>query len=323
MKKTAVILVNLGSANELSTRGIRAFLREFLSDKRVVDFPRLLWLPILYGYILPFRPKALLEQYTHIWTTDGSPLIKLTESLAKKMDSQNLKVFSAMRYGNPSIKNVLFDLKNRQFDKIVILPLYPQYNGSTTASVLDEVARVIKPWQEKPELEFIMQYCQHKAYIQAISKCIKDHWQKNGRGDLLMFSFHGVPCKMIDNGDPYLEHCEKTVLAIVKTLELKETDYKLVFQSRFGKAKWLEPYCNVSLTQLPSAGIKHVDMVCPGFAVDCLETLFEINIENQALFKASGGQRFHYIPALNDSELHAKALLALLQDCSTSITLNK
>lgn len=313
MSKKTIIIINLGSPEDLSKRAIRAFLSAFLSDKRVVDLPRILWLPLLYGIILPFRPAKLIPQYKAIWTEAGSPLICDTLALAGLMQkySNGVEVKAAMRYGSQNIKKVVQGCIKAGATEFVFLPLYPQYNISTTGSVDANIKSAMKKY--KHPFVVIQQYAVNHDYIRALVETIKAHWETNGRAEMLVFSFHGVPVKMIEAGDPYLQHCKQTVDEIVSTLALSDQEYKLVFQSRFGKAKWLEPYCDKTLASLAERGVKSVDVLCPGFSVDCLETLFEIHIENRRLFESAGGETFRYIPALGPCELHARALLRIAE----------
>ena len=316
MQQATTVLVNLGSTAELSVSGIQAFLREFLSDKYVVDLPRFFWLPILHGFVLKKRPEALLAQYQAIWGKHDSPLIEITRALAAKMPHTEM----AMRYGEPSLQSVLSRFNSSE-KNITLLPLYPQYNRSTTESVFAEIARIVKPWSFTPNIRLIRHYAVHPAYIEALALHIERYWERQGKSKMLVFSFHGVPIKMIQAGDPYLSQCEQTVALLIKRLKLDSDKCCMVFQSRFGGSKWLEPACTETLGKLAKKGIKEVDIVCPGFATDCLETLYEINIENREYFLKHGGKRFNYIPALNDSDEHVRAIQEILQDASTSITL--
>jgi len=320
-KTTAVILVNLGSPNSTSTGDVRRFLRQFLSDKRVVNLPRFLWWLILNLFILPFRPRKSAHAYRAVWTEQGSPLVVFTRQLAEKLNARhgnkNLLIDYAMRYGKPVLGEKLQQLKQQGVDEIVILPLYPQYSSTTSASVFDAVAAELTGWRQIPSLRFISDYYQSRAYIDALAESIQQHWQNYGQAELLLMSFHGLPAKLTELGDPYFHQCQATAKLIAKKLNLPDNQWQLVFQSRFGKAEWLKPYCVEVLQKLPKQGVKRLDVICPGFAVDCLETLEEIAITNQAIFIEAGGVSYHYIPALNDSDTHVEAIFDLICHSST------
>lgn len=316
-KKTGVLLVNLGSPSSLKVSAVRSFLKQFLWDKRVVNLPRPLWWLILHGVVLPFRPHKSAEAYRKIWHKDGSPLIVFTKSLAEKVNralaDTGVIVDYAMSYGEPSIANKLADFKAQQVDEIIILPLYPQYSSTTTASVYDATSTVLSGWRHIHNFRFISDYHQHSHYIAAIAKSIETAWQEQGRGELLLMSFHGLPEKLTEWGDPYFHQCQKTAQLIAHKLNLQPSEWKLVFQSRFGRAKWLQPYCVETLQELPKQGIKDIDVVCPGFAVDCLETLEEIAMTNKEVFMAAGGESYRYIPALNDISDQVAMLVELIK----------
>lgn len=316
-KKTGVLFVNLGSPASLKTSAVRAFLREFLWDKRVVNLPRPLWWLILNFVVLPFRPRKSAEAYHKIWHKDGSPLIVFTKALTEKVAAvfanTDVSVDYAMSYGHPHIADKLASFKAQQVDEIVIVPLYPQYSSTTTASVFDACAQEMMSWRHIHSLRFISDYHQHPLYIKAIADSIKTAWQSQGKGKLLLMSFHGLPAQLTEWGDPYFYQCQKTAQLIADELQLQPAQWQLVFQSRFGRAKWLQPYCVETLENLPQQGIKDIDVVCPGFAVDCLETLEEIAMTNQEIFIAAGGESYRYIPALNDSEAQVALLAALIK----------
>lgn len=320
--KTGVLLVNLGSPASTKTRDVRRFLREFLGDPRVVNLPRPLWWMILRLFILPFRPRKSAHAYKSIWMEDGSPLTvytrRLTEKWAEKSANNDLLIHYAMRYGQPSIASKLQTMQQNGVENIVILPLYPQYSSTTTATVFDAVADYFRNNFTIPNLQFIADYHQHPGYITAIANSIRRHWQQHGQGHLLLLSFHGLPAKLSELGDPYFEQCKNTGQLIASELGLSEDRWQLVFQSRFGRAEWLQPYCVEVLQALPKRGIRDIDVVCPGFAVDCLETLEEIAIANRELFISAGGERYCYIPALNDSDDHVNLMAELInQSVST------
>jgi len=318
-KKTpsiGILLVNLGTPDAPTPKAVRAYLAEFLWDRRVVGIPRLLWWLILHGLILRIRPRRSATAYQSIWTDAGSPLLvyskRLAAALQQKFSSSGIQVELAMRYGSPSIIDGLQRLKEKNAQRILMLPLYPQYCATTTASVFDAVADCFKDMRFIPELRTINQYCDDTHYIDAVAKQISNHWQNHGKGEHLLFSFHGLPQRNFDLGDPYYCFCHKTTRLVAEQLGLCQDDYTLVFQSRFGKAKWLQPYCESTLISLAENGVKQVDVICPGFAADCLETLEEISIRYGERFVTAGGERLNYIPALNDSDAHIEALFALL-----------
>lgn len=318
-QKTGLLLANLGSPASLTVSGVRQFLKEFLGDKRVVNLPRPLWLFILHGFILPFRPRKSLHAYQAIWNTEkGSPLIYLTrqlsENVAELLKDNNIAVDYVMRYGKPTMAQALQNFKSQGINNIIILPLYPQYSSTTTASTYDDFIKEINQWRHIPSFRFISDYHNHEAYINAIAGSIKTAWQNKPKNQLLLLSFHGLPAKLTSLGDPYYYQCQETARLIAEKLNLKDTEWRLVFQSRFGKAEWLKPYCVETLENLPSEGIKHIDVVCAGFAVDCLETLEEIAITNKELFIKAGGVDYHYIPCLNDSSEHAQLIAELISN---------
>ena len=316
-KKTAVLVVNLGSPASTKTVDVRQFLREFLGDPRVVNIPRPVWWMILNLFILPFRPQKSAHAYKTIWTEQGSPLVvftrDLTAKLADAIASENLIVDYAMRYGKPSLAAKLQDFEQQGVDEIIVLPLYPQYSSTTTASIFDVVADAIKNWWHIPGLRLISDFYRHPSYIQALADSVQSYWHAHGQSQLLVMSFHGVPAMLTKKGDPYFYHCQDTARLLAEALQLEPHQWRLVFQSRFGKAEWLKPYCVEVLEQLPQEGIHSVDLVCPGFSVDCLETLEEIAITNQEIFLEAGGEQYRYIPALNDSDAHVAVLRELIQ----------
>ena len=315
-KKTGVLLVNLGSPAAPTVSAVRRFLREFLGDPRVVNLPRPLWWLILNFFVLPFRPRRSFLAYRKVWDEKGSPLIyltrQLTDKVASRLAAKDVEVRDAMSYGEPSIPGRLKAFKDEGFEKVVILPLYPQYSSTTTASVFDALADELMSWRHIPEVLFISDYYQEPDYIAGVAKSIHQSWNLHGRHELLLMSFHGLPEVLIEWGDPYYKHCEQTALSIARELSLKDHEWQMVFQSRFGRTEWLKPYCVDTLKSLPERSIKSVDIVCPGFAVDCLETLEEIAIANKEEFIDAGGTDYHYIPALNDSDAHADMVANLL-----------
>jgi ferrochelatase len=311
---TAVLLTNLGTPDHLERASIKRFLREFLSDPLVVRLPRLLWLPLLYGIILPLRSGKTLRAYSRIWGEDGSPLLvysnKQRNALQHKLFEQ-AHVELAMRYGNPSYLSVLRLLRDAGVDKLVVLPLYPQYSVTTTATSYQHLKNTLRKLDYAPSIEFIDHYPDHPAYIDALAESIREHWQQGQRH--LLMSFHGLPQANIDRGDPYQQQCEKTAQLLAAKLELGTADWSLGYQSRFGKQTWIQPYTSDLLHQLVERGVKSVDVVCPGFSVDCLETLDEIEVEYRNQFLQLGGEHFSYIHALNDRDAHIEMMQNLVQ----------
>jgi ferrochelatase len=304
--RTAVLLCNLGTPDAPTAPALRRYLAEFLSDPRVVEIPRLLWLPILHGVILRVRPAKSAKKYASVWMKEGSPLRVWTEKQATMLRGylgergHQVMVGFAMRYGNPSIAGELDRLKAAGATRILVLPLYPQYSGPTTASVVDAVAQWAQRVRTLPELRFVNHYHDDAGYIEALARSVSDHWARNGRADRLVMSFHGVPERTLQLGDPYHCECLKTARLLGEKLGLPKGSYNVTFQSRFGKAKWLQPYTEPTLVRLAGEGVKRVDVMCPGFTADCLETLEEIAQEARHAFTAAGGSEFSFIPCLND-----------------------
>jgi ferrochelatase len=312
--RTAVLLCNLGTPDEATPAALRRYLAEFLSDPRVVEIPRLVWWLILHGVILRVRPRKSAAKYASIWTADGSPLEVWTTKQAKMLAGylgergQRVAVLPAMRYGNPSIGSVLDELKRSGVDHVLVLPLYPQYCAATTASVIDAVGHWAARVRSLPELRFVNRYHDDAGYIGALAKRAQDHWQAHGRPDRLVLSFHGVPKRTLLLGDPYHCECRKTARLLADRLGLKHEQVLVTFQSRFGKAEWLQPYTEPTLVALARQGVRRVDVMCPGFTSDCLETLEEIAIEARGAYLRAGGSEFHYIPCLNDQHEWIAAL---------------
>ena len=304
---TAVLFCNLGTPDEPTAPALRRYLAEFLSDQRVVEIPRLLWLAILHGIILRIRPKKSAAKYASIWMPEGSPLKVWTQKQAALLGTElqalghHVQVRYAMRYGNPSMASQLDQLKTDGVTRVLILPAYPQYSATTTASVFDAVYTWAAKVRRLPEFRFINHYHDAPGYIDALAASITSHWQANGKSEKLVMSFHGVPERTLQLGDPYHCECYKTARLVAEKLGLEKDQYKVTFQSRFGKAKWLEPYTEPTLIKMASEGIKSVDVICPGFTGDCLETLEEINMEAREAFLHAGGEKFSYIRCLNDS----------------------
>jgi ferrochelatase len=309
---TGILLVNLGTPDAPTTKALRSYLAEFLWDKRVTELPRWFWWLVLHGVILRIRPASSARLYEKVWTENGSPLLSISKAQAEILQQklgEEFKVVLAMRYGNPSIASGLEELRN--VERIIILPLYPQYASATTGSSFDAIANVLKTWRRVPDLRFISHYHDHSAYINALIAQIKAYWNEHGVPEKLLFSFHGIPKRFAIAGDPYGDQCHTTAKLVALGLEIE--NWELVFQSRFGREEWLQPYTDHRLIALAKEGIKRVDVVCPGFSADCLETLDEINRENREIFLEAGGEEFHYIPALNDSDEHIEALVKILK----------
>ena len=309
--KTAVLLINLGTPDEPTEAAVRRYLREFLSDRRVVELPRILWWPILNGIILTTRPKKSAEKYAAIWTAEGSPLRTHTEKQARLLrgflgqSGCTVHVDYAMRYGQPSIPTMLERLTTDGFTRILLLPLYPQYSASTTATAFDSAFAWIRSQRNQPELRTVRSFPTAPGYINALATSIRHYWMTNGHpGDSyrLLLSFHGIPAQSVKQGDPYRDECLATGRLLAEALNLDETRYTICFQSRFGPAKWLQPYTSAVLEDLGHKGVERVDVVCPGFTADCLETLEEIAIEGKSTFLTAGGKEYCYIPCLNERD---------------------
>jgi ferrochelatase len=306
--KTAIVLVNLGTPDAPTTSAVRRYLKQFLSDPRVVEIPRAVWWLILHLIILPFRSSKSAAKYESIWTREGSPLKVHTQKQAMLLRGalgerghDGVKVAMAMRYGAPALPDVLEALKADGVDRVLVLPAYPQYSGTTTGSINDAVFAHYATVRNIPELRMVKHYHDHDGYIDALRDTIVKHWETNGRGDKLVMSFHGVPKRTLLLGDPYHCECHKTARLLAQRLRLAPHEYMVTFQSRFGKAEWLQPYTAPTLQQLARDGLKRVDVICPGFTSDCLETLEEIAMEAKQEFVAAGGREFHYIPCLNEA----------------------
>jgi ferrochelatase len=316
---TGVLLVNLGTPDAPTASAVRRFLKAFLSDPRVVEYPRLLWWLILNGVILRIRPSRSAKAYREIWTDDGSPLMlhsqRLTDGVRERLEQRapgEYKVELAMTYGEPSITSAIDKLQKAGARRLLILPLYPQYSGTTTASVFDAVTSKLQGMRWVPESRFINQYHDEPGYIRALAASVREYWQQHGRGDHLLFSFHGVPRYTLDKGDPYHCHCQKTGRLVAEELELEEEQWTLSFQSRVGRDEWLRPYTDETVVELASKGIGRLDVACPGFSADCLETLEEIAMQNAEFFEDAGGESLHYIPALNARDDHIDFLTTLI-----------
>ena len=314
-----VLLINLGTPKEPSTGAVRRYLREFLGDRRVIDTPRLIWWCILNGIILLVRPAKVAKLYQSIWTPQGSPLLKGSQDQAAALQSRlterggSMKVELAMTYGEPNIGAAIKRLRQQGCERILVIPLYPQYSGTTTAAVMDAVFRSQADERDVPEFRFIKSYCDHPAYIKALAATVTEHRKLNGAGQRLLMSFHGIPKRYADSGDPYPQECERTAQALALELGLNGDEWVMTYQSRFGPAEWLQPYTDKTLEAFPQQGVKAIDIISPAFTSDCLETLEELKVENCHLFKEAGGEAYSYIPALNDHALFVDCLAQLTE----------
>jgi ferrochelatase len=314
-----ILVTNLGTPDEPTAKALRRYLAEFLWDPRVVDLPRSLWWLILHGIILRIRPARSAASYRKIWGDEGSPLLTISRGQVGKLRqrlenhfNEKVNVVLGMRYGNPSIASVLHELRDANCQRLLVLPLYPQYSCSTTASTFDAVAQVFRQWRSIPEVRLVNNYHDHHGYIDALANSVREAWQRGKPGEQLLFSFHGTPLRFREEGDPYYWQCHETARLVADNLGLEKGSWQVVFQSRFGKEEWLKPYTDETLTELASSGIKNVDIICPGFSADCLETLEEIVVENRQLFVDAGGEGLNYIPALNERDDHIETLAALV-----------
>jgi len=319
-ERTAVLLINLGTPDAPTPRAVRRYLKEFLSDPRVVEIPRAIWWLILNGIILNVRPKKSAEKYDAIWTPDGSPLRVHTEKQAKLLRGflgkagHHVVVDYAMRYGKPSIADTLARLKEEGCKRILLIPLYPQYSSSTTATALDVALTWMRKLRNQPEIRTVRSFSDNAGYIEALANSVRKHWMANGRPTSsyrLIMSFHGVPRYTLEKGDPYHCECHKTARLLAESLNIGTDQYQITFQSRFGRAEWLTPYTAQTLADLGRSGIERVDVICPGFTADCLETLEEIAMEGRAEFVQAGGKEFRYIPCLNEQDDWIQALAEL------------
>ncbi len=322
-ERIGVLLVNSGTPSSAAPRDVRKFLARMLSDPRIVEFPRALWWPILHGLILPFRPRRSARKYRRIWTTQGSPLLDLSERLRSELTSTlaqrmlaPLSVELGMLYGEPRVPEALARLRASGAQRLLVVPLFPQYCGSTTGAVYDQVNAELRRWRWLPELRFIAEFHDDPGYIEALRTSVTQHWQARGRTGHLLMSFHGIPERYFHQGDPYFCKCQKTARLLADELLLRDTEWSVSFQSRFGPSGWLKPYTSAVLSEMPARGVRDVTVVCPGFSVDCLETLDEIDVENREVFMHSGGERYEYVPALNARAEHARFLAELIaQHC--------
>jgi ferrochelatase len=319
VNRVGILLANLGTPDAPTPAAVRVYLKQFLSDPRVVEIPRAIWWFILNGIILPFRSRQSAHKYASIWTNEGSPLKIHTERQAQLLQqamsdrARAVKVVYGMRYGNPSIPSALEQLKAEGCDRILVLPAYPQYSGTTTASVFDALFWHLTRIRNAPELRMIKHYHDDDGYVAALAESVRAHWAQHGRPDKLVMSFHGVPKRTLLLGDPYHCECHKTARLVAEKLGIGKGDYLVTFQSRFGKAEWLQPYTAPTLEKLAKEGVGRVDVMCPGFTSDCLETLEEIAMEAREDFLAAGGKTFHYLPCLNEDPAWIAAMATLVE----------
>ena len=318
--RLGVLLVNSGTPDTLDTRGVRSFLRRLLRDRRTIEIPRAIWCWILYLIILPLRPRHVLPKYRRIWTPQGSPLLvharALRESLRAELRrerGEDVAVELGMLYSTPGVADGLRALRAAGAGRIAVLPLFPQYSGTTTAACADQVGEELRRWRSLPELRLLPDYAEDARYIDALAASVRAHWKEQARGDHLLMSFHGIPAAYVQKGDPYLARCQATARALARRLELADNTWKMSFQSRVGRAEWLRPYTSVLVRELAGRGVKRLDAICPGFALDCLETIDEIGHEEAAAFRAAGGESLRYIAALNASPDQAEVLTGLLR----------
>ncbi|RDV25631.1 ferrochelatase [Alteromonas aestuariivivens] len=318
--KIGVLITNLGTPESPTKPALRRYLKEFLSDPRVVEVPRFIWWFILNLVILNIRPKRSARAYSTVWTEQGSPLMTITrqqrdalQQRLTKLYGENVLVEFAMRYGQPAIKDVVHSMLGKGVRKLLVLPLYPQYCASTTASTFDALAQDFTQRRWLPELRFVTQYHDNPDYISALANKISAHWQSHGKAQKLIFSYHGIPKRYLTNGDPYHCQCLKTTRLVAERLGLTQDEYLTTFQSRFGREEWLQPYTDETLKGLPAKGAKSVQVICPGFSADCLETIEEIGEENREVFLAAGGESYQYIAALNSDDDHMAALTRIIE----------
>lgn len=317
----AVMLVNLGTPDAPTPSAVRKYLAEFLWDRRVVDLARPLWWLILHGIILRFRPSRVAKNYQTVWSEEGSPLLATGKQQRKALEialqeafGEEIPVYLAMTYGSPSMEEVGRQMRQSGAERLLVLPLYPQFSATTTAAVFDRFATSLKPCPHLPEVRFIRDYHQHPAYIRALAQSVRNSWQEQGQEpEKLVMSFHGIPQRYADQGDPYPRQCKKTAELLAQELGLSDDQWLLTFQSRFGREPWLQPYTDYTMEELGKQQTLSVSVICPGFSADCLETLEEIEEENREIYEEAGGKNFVYIPALNASPEHIQLLQELVQ----------
>lgn len=320
MKKKAVILVNLGTPDSATKAGVSNFLKEFLSDRRVVEVPKFIWWFVLRCAVIPLRAKKVVNAYKKIWWEEGSPLrvisTRQVRSLQQKLDEAYGReaplVANAATYGSPSLKAVVAELESKGVERFMVIPMYPQYSGSTTGAIYDQLTKIIYGARNVPDITVVKSFYDYSLYISALAACVKKHWEQQ-KGEKLLMSFHGIPQEYADKGDPYEIHCRSTAELLAAELGLKSNEWAMGFQSRFGPKKWLKPYVDTQLTQWAKEGVKSVDIISPAFTADCLETLEELDIGYRELFLSAGGEKYHYIPCVNDSPVFIDALFGLVK----------
>lgn len=311
--KPGVLLVNLGTPDAPTTPAVKRYLKQFLSDKRVVDTPRWLWWPILNGIILPIRSPRVSKLYASVWMEEGSPLMVFSKRQRNALATQlDIPVELGMSYGNPSLKSAVDSLMAQGVTRLIVLPLYPQFSCSTVAAVWDGLSNVFAGYRSMPDVHFIRDYAEHPAYIAALKASVERSFAQHGKPDLLVMSYHGIPQRFANEGDDYPQRCRDTTEALRLALGLSETEVMMTFQSRFGREPWLTPYTDETMRGLPAKGVRHIQIMSPGFSADCLETLEEISEQNREFFLHAGGEKFEYIPALNDDAEHIAMMLALV-----------
>ena len=313
-EKTGILLVNLGTPDAPTASAVKRYLRQFLSDKRVVDTSPLLWWPLLRGVILPLRSPRVAKLYQSIWMEEGSPLLVYSRRQQQALSARlhDMPVVLGMSYGKPSLDSAVDGLIESGVTNIIVLPLYPQFSCSTVAAVWDELARILSRYRRVPGINFIRDYADHPAYINALAGTVRQSFAQHGEPDLLLMSYHGIPQRYADEGDDYPQRCRDTTRELVGALEIDPEKTMMTFQSRFGREPWLTPYTDETLKMLPQKGIKHIQVMCPGFAADCLETLEEIAEQNREIFLEAGGEKYEYIPALNDGAAHIEMMVQLV-----------
>ena len=316
-RKEGLLLVNLGTPEDTSAKSVRRYLNEFLSDPRIIDMPQVLWRPLLYGVISPLRAPASAKKYRTVWHPEGSPLMVHTKNLAAKVEEllPDYDVKIAMRYGQPSIQKQVKQMVTHGVKSITVIPLFPQYSSTTTASVMDEVWRALGNHRRVPELRIVRDYPDHPEYLDALAETVRDSFEKNGKPDVLVLSYHGIPERFVSkHGDDYPEQCQATTAGLVERLGLDEDDYIVTYQSKFGPGEWIGPATIDTVEDLGKQGVEHIQVIAPGFVADCLETLEELDMLNRETYLAAGGSTFHYIPALNDHSGLARALADLAEN---------
>ncbi|SLM63953.1 MULTISPECIES: ferrochelatase [Dickeya] len=314
-EKRGVLMVNLGTPDAPTPKAVKRYLAQFLHDRRVVDVSRLLWCPLLHGIILPIRSPRVAKLYQSVWMEEGSPLLVYSRRQQQGLANilPDMPVALGMSYGSPGLESALDSLLSQGVTELIVLPMYPQYSSSTTAAVWDGLAKALRARRQIPGVSFIRDYAEHPAYIAALRHSVEQSFAQHGVPDKLLISFHGIPKRYADEGDDYPQRCADTASALTRALGLDAGQVMMTFQSRFGREPWLTPYTDETMRALPAQGVKHIQVICPGFAADCLETLEEIKEQNREIFVHAGGEAFHYIPALNDDPLHIALLAQLVQ----------